>query len=128
MIEYPYLYRKNRLYPIIPVTISKGQMFLRTEGLIDSGANISVFSADIAEYFGIDITKGEKVYLQGIGGHIAGYIHEMALTMSNVTVPCRIVLSPELIIGFNVLGRENLFDKFLITFDESHKKVRLMPI
>lgn len=48
-MEYPYLYRKNRLYPIIPIIISKGNIDLKTEALIDSGANISVFSADIGE-------------------------------------------------------------------------------
>jgi len=42
-MKFPFLYRKDRLYPIVPFEIRKGKLVLKTEALVDSGANISGF-------------------------------------------------------------------------------------
>jgi len=126
-MEFPYLYRKNQLYPIIPIKVGKGKLILKTEALLDSGANISVFSADIADYFGIKLTKGRQIYLQGIGGRIVGYIHKLKIIVADVSFMCPIVFSAELITSFNIIGRAGFFSKFLIIFNEAKGKLILRP-
>lgn len=89
-MEFSYLYRKRQAYPIIPLKITIRQSVLKTEALIDSGANISVFSSGIADYFSLNLTSGKLIYLQGIGGRIAGYIHKVVLSVGKISFPCPI--------------------------------------
>ena len=127
-MEFPYLYRKDRLYPIVPFEIRKGKLVLKTEALVDSGANISVFSSDIADYLGLELIKGKQIYLQGIGGRIVGYIHKVKVDIANISFSCPIVFSAELITSFNILGREVFFEKFVVSFDELHHTLFLKSI
>jgi hypothetical protein len=39
--------------------------------------------------------------------------------------PCRICFSPELKISFNLLGQEDFFDHFAVTFIKRQKTLRL---
>jgi hypothetical protein len=127
-MEFPYLFRKDKSYPIIPIKISSGSLTLKTEALVDSGANISVFSSDIADYLELVLTGGKQIYLQGVGGRIVGYIHKVKIDISGISFRCPIVFSAELITSFNIIGRDAFFDKFLITFDEARRKLILKPI
>ena len=127
-MKFPFLYRKDRLYPIVPFRIRRGKLVLKTEALVDSGANISVFSSDIADYLGLELIKGKQIYLQGIGGRIVGYIHKVKINVANVSFLCPIVFSAELITSFNILGREGFFKKFIISFDELHHTLSLKLI
>lgn len=125
LMEFPYLLRKDRRYPIIPIVLHQGEGVLKTEALVDFGANISVFSSDIADYLGIVLTSGKKIYLQGIGGRIVGYIHKVQLSVGNNTFICPIVFSAELVTSFNIIGREGFFTKFVIVFNETKNKLLL---
>lgn len=125
MIEYPYIFRGNGFYPIIEILLYHKEIEFRTDALIDSGANISVFQGTIAEVLGIKIEKGEKRIFQGVGGKIVGYIHSVDIQVNSYRFPCKIAFSNELITSLNILGRDNFFKHYLITFDENNKKLSL---
>jgi hypothetical protein len=74
---------------------------------------------------GIDLEKGKKIYLVGIGGRILGYLHEVSLSLGNKTLLCKVVFSPEYNISFNLLGRDNFFVPFIISFMEKKRKIRI---
>jgi hypothetical protein len=42
-LKLPYILLKDRFYPIIPVGLITEKETVRTEALVDSGANISIF-------------------------------------------------------------------------------------
>ncbi len=48
MIKFKYATRRDRKFPIIPITLIKESVKIDIDGLIDSGANISVFREEIA--------------------------------------------------------------------------------
>jgi len=91
--------------------------------LIHSGANISVFREEIAECLEIVIEEGEETLLQGLGGRIVGYIHEVKVRVDNEEFFCNVVFSKELTVGLNILGREGFFEYFQVIFNESAKEV-----
>ncbi len=70
MIKFKYAARRDREFPIIPITLIKENVEIDTDALIDSGANISVFREEIAECLEIVIEDGEEILLQGLGGRI----------------------------------------------------------
>jgi len=124
-MRFPYVRVRETYYPIIPVILKSGRIEFKTDALIDSGASISVFQGSIAEYLGLDIESGERRIFQGIGGKIVGYAHPLTLVMRDLEFPCLIAFSNELVSSLNLIGREDFFEQFLITFDEVGKSVEL---
>jgi hypothetical protein len=127
-VHFPYRLRRQHLFPIIPVTLSHQKRIFRTEGLLDSGANFSLFSAGIAEYLDISLETGKPIDLVGIGGRIRGYRHIVDLAIESVSFKAVIVFSAEFTSAFNLLGRDNFFEQFRVTFDERGKSVILDSI
>ena len=125
MIKFPYSYRKQQLFPIIPVTVSIESYDISTDALLDSGANISVFRQEIAECLGLQIESGEEILLHGLGGRVMGYIHEVTMKVEQISFPCKVVFSSELTVGINLIGRQDFFEKFKVTFNENNKEVIL---
>ena len=125
MIRFPYSYRRQQLFPIIPVTVTIEPYDITTDALLDSGANISVFRQEIAECLGLQIESGEEILLHGLGGRVIGYIHEVTFSIEQISFPCKVVFSSELTVGINILGRQDFFEKFMVTFDEKNKEATL---
>jgi len=105
----------------IELTGPKGSLVVKA--LVDSGASLSVFRPEIANYLAIPIKDGQSLYFQGIKGQIRGYLHCVPVRVNSERFDCNIAFSPELKISFNLLGRNNFFLPFLITFNEKSKKV-----
>jgi hypothetical protein len=125
MIKFKYAARRDREFPLIPITLIKENIEIDTDALIDSGANISVFREEIAECLEIVIEDGEEILLQGLGGRIVGYIHELKVRVEDEEFPCKVVFSKELTVALNILGREGFFEYFQVTFNEKGKEVIL---
>jgi len=98
---------------------------LTLKALVDSGASFSVFRPEVAEYLGITIEKGKPIYLEGIGGRILGYLHSLRAVVGKKKFRCVIIFSREFTVSFSLLGRNNFFANFKITFDEKKKQVIL---
>ncbi len=51
----------------------------------------------------------------------------MPVQVGEVKFPLTVIFSRELSVSFNLLGRDNFFEQFLVIFDERHHLVRLEP-
>lgn len=120
---FPYFKKGNQDFPIVPVTLTNGDNSITIEALIDSGASFSVFRPEVAEYLKIPITKGARIQLAGIGGKITGYLHTIAIQLGTKKFSCKIIFSSEFNVSFNLLGRDNFFVPFTISFKEKAKQV-----
>lgn len=117
--EYSY---QNGL-PAIDVELIGPKRTLLIVALVDSGAIFSLFKAQIAEILGIALEKGKKLELSGIGGKIKGYLHLVPVRVNGVKFECKIIFSKEMAENINLLGRDNFFLPFLITFNEKNQKI-----
>jgi hypothetical protein len=125
MITFPYMRKGEQHFPVVDITLALSVRPLTVTALADSGASFSVFRAEILEYLGIQLEQGKRVYLEGIGGRILGYLHRLPARVGEKAFAFRAVFSRELTVSFNLLGRDNFFQQFLITFDERAKTVQL---
>lgn len=124
LIVYPYYKNPDGAYfPIIPLQLRFQEKNLDTSALIDSGATISIFRTDVAEFLGISIERGKEIYLGGVGGRIKGYMHMLDIQITDKTFRCPVVFSYEYLVSFNLLGRTEFFTRHTITFDERHNRV-----
>jgi len=121
--EFSYLEKDGQYFPIVEVKLKSRKNELTVKALIDSGASFSVFRPEIAQELGLDLEKGKKIYLTGIGGRILGYLHKVFVSVGNKNFLCQIIFSPEFNVSFNLLGRDNFFVPFIISFFEKNKKI-----
>jgi len=122
--KFYYIQRNLQFFPAIHLKLREPKIAMTAEALIDSGASFSIFRPEIAEYLGIQIEKGKQVYLEGIGGRILGYIHEVRVSIDKCNFfKCKIVFSREFHVSFNLLGRDNFFKQFIISFHEKDQNV-----
>lgn len=113
--------------PMIPLTIF-GKESIDTIGILDSGADISAMSRDMAELIGLDISK-ETDFAFGIGGKVKSVETTMNILIEqkheryNLTLPIKVILDDY---SFPILlGRFGFFDEFIIIFDQPNEKVIL---
>ena len=120
---FSYLEKDGQYFPIVEVKLKSRKNELTVKALVDSGASFSVFRPEIAQELGIVLEKGKKIYLTGIGGRILGYLHKVSVSVGNKNFLCKIIFSQEFNVSFNLLGRDNFFMPFIISFIEKDKKI-----
>ena len=95
--------------------------------LIDSGATSSLLPAVDAHALGISIETGRKVLVSGVTGRqITGYRHEVAMDISGYIFERVPVLFTKNRDAPRVPGRESIFPRFGIFFDESKKRIAFL--
>ena len=116
---------RGLLFPVVPLRFHIGKTRIDSSALIDSGATVSIFKDDVASNLGLEIEKGKEIYLGGVGGHIKGYQHEVKIEVAGKKFVCPIVFSREYTVSFNLLGREAVFKRFKIIFEEKNNLLKL---
>lgn len=123
--QYSYKFKRFNFFPLVDIVSSCNKKSIHTTALVDSGATYSVFRPEFAKYLDIELEQGKKIYLEGIGGRILGYLHTIDLNLyqDKDKHKIKIVFSPELKISFNLIGQDNFFDLYKIIFERKNKKV-----
>jgi hypothetical protein len=119
-IEIPYTRTEDAYLPLIPVTIKNLGMI---DAVVDSGAKISVFQTGIAKALKINIQKGKKILLQGVNSKMTLYEHRIPVKIYGVEFRLKVGFTKKPAIGLNILGRDNFFRMFNITFEEKRKRL-----
>lgn len=122
---FSYLEKGKVFYPVVDFTIFGEKTSLVISALVDSGASFSIFRPEIAEYLEIDIEKGKPLFLEGVGGRILGYLHVASVHVGEKRFDCKIIFSREFTVSFNLVGRDNFFQQFIITFNEKQRQLIL---
>jgi len=119
IIKLDYLVYQKRKSPIIPVALFGRKEWKITWVYVDSGASYSIFSTEDAHRLGLNLSEGERISMVvGDGGHIPVYLFKLPLKIEDVTIEATIGFSPRLGVGFNLLGRKDVFERFKICFDD----------
>jgi hypothetical protein len=83
-------------------------------GLIDSGADVSVFSKEIAEVLDVDVHKGKPFIVNGFeGGEVPVWDHQVNIAVDGLGAIDTVVAftdsdGPEL----SILGQRRFFDNY----------------
>lgn len=128
----PYVFRykpfRGRLTPMITIGVKIGAVWYPVEVYVDSGAAYTVLRAQIADGVGFDYRAGNRVYLQvGDGSFIPVYLHELEVQIGAERFTAKVGFSEKLGVGFNLLGRADIFERFKICFQESQRVLTFEP-
>jgi predicted aspartyl protease len=117
------------LKPVIPVTLSvHGGKSTMYAALIDSGADFSIFHAEVAEYLGIDVRSGRKEMFGSIQerGGSESFLHPITLNIGGWDYKTTVGFSYDIAQwGYGVLGQRGFFDVFVVTFDLLKEEIKL---
>lgn len=122
-------FEKNSYYPIAEIGVGGVEKWRRIDAYVDSGATLSIFSSVEADRLGIKFKEGRKRYVGGIGGKsIPVYVHRLRVQVGPHKFHANLGFSDEMGVGFNLLGREDFFSRFDITFSDVNRRVTFQPI
>lgn len=118
--------------PVIPITLFGNDKNIDTVGLLDSGADVSAISKDLAELLGLDL-KGKKTDVGGIGGPAEAVLSKVRVKVTagkheskTFQVPVFVILSDDMEDDFPVIiGRAGFFEKFKVEFVEAEGRITL---
>jgi hypothetical protein len=118
---------RNIGIPRIDVTLEKEGSAVTIRAVLDSGAEVCLFDEGIAQTLGIEITEGLPIPVTGIGGYTLAYAHTLTMTVSDGvdahSFPCRVLFKED--VRQNLIGREDFFEIFRITFSKSEGYIAL---
>lgn len=125
-MKLPYkTYVGDILRPVIPIKVSYGGIFVPCEVLVDSGADICIFDAEIAEILEIKLELGEKRSISGItGANDFYYLHEVNLSVGKFSYKTNVGFLPNIArMGYGVAGQKGFFDHFVIKFNYKNAEI-----
>jgi len=122
----PHVFRykpfRGRLAPLITIGVKIGAVWYPVEVYVDSGSAYTVLRAQIADGVGFDYRTADWVYLQvGDGSFIPVYLNELEVQTGSKRFLTQVGFSEKLGVGFNLLGRAGIFDRFKICFHENQR-------
>lgn len=128
-ITFPYLDYKGHKAPLIPVAIKVNKDWKQTTAYVDSGATYSIFKSEEAERMGIKFRSGKENFVVfGDGGFIPIYLHRLTIKIGENEFKAKVAFSSQLGVGFNLLGRKDIFTHFDITFSDRKEAVTFTPL
>lgn len=128
-MKFPYVRYGIFYRPVIPITLSyKGNNF-PYEALVDTGADISILPAAIADQLDIDLRSGKEFEFGGIVGSNSGYLHNVGVNigshqMDEVPVIFSDNIAPD---GYGILGHEGFFTKFKLIIEAGKRTIEIVP-
>jgi hypothetical protein len=126
-IEFKYTKYKEYYLPIIPIKIKGKKRWHEVRVFVDTGATYSVLNYKEAERLSLGPIKGERTYIKvGDGGYISIYLVILPIKIGKFELNVKIGFSKDLGIGFNILGRSNIFEKFTVCFDEKRGVIKFI--
>lgn len=125
IIRYKLLYR--RWLPIIPVILSWRGVPLKSEAYLDSGAFYSIFKMSVAAELGLDISHAKgRMFVVADGSYIPAKLIKLPIEIGGRRRIAEVAFSDRLNIGFNLLGRKDIFEGFdEVIFREARREVEL---
>lgn len=115
--------------PYVPLKIIGQKGVWEGYGLIDSGADKSLFNTEIAEEIGLDLDESQPENFSGIeGGKLTAKLAKVKIQIAGfeeIKIIAGFVNSPA--VGV-ILGQEGFFDEFRIKFERDRGIIKVNPV
>ncbi len=115
------------LRPVIPIELIHEDRSIKYEVLVDSGADLCIFDAQIGALLGIDIEAGARQEVGGITGVVEPYyIHPVTIKVGGWPLQIHAGFLPNIApVGYGVVGQAGFFEHFIVKFDLIKTEVEL---
>lgn len=113
--------------PVIPIKIQYRNRSVTYEVLVDSGADVCMFDAEVGDVLGVPFFDGVSGEVSGITGVIKPYyIHPVTISVGDQSFEAEVgFLSNVSRFGYGVVGQKGFFDQFIVSFDYLKEEIIL---
>ncbi len=127
-MKFSYIFFEGKFLPIVPLKIKGKEGWIEFKAFVDTGASYCLFHADEAEVLGIELENGEKdEMIVGDGNALTVYIHTLTLSIAGKEFSARVGFSKGIGVNMDIIGRKDLFNHFVVCFDEEEKSITFTP-
>jgi hypothetical protein len=112
------------LGPFLSVRLRRGGVYYDTFGLVDSGADGSMFHTQHALALGLALDQAQAQVGSGVGGNTQIWLHTIDLVVAGATITTPVAFSSGCPPNYGLLGRADFFDRFRIGIE--HRDGRLL--
>ena len=111
----------SRSYPLLRFGLSHNQRTATVTAYVDTGAAMSIFVPGVAERLDLDYRSGRLTHVRvGDGGLIPVYLHRLPVHIGQSSFQASVGFSDRLGVGFNLLGRQDIFQQLAFTFNDKY--------
>lgn len=116
--------------PIIPIEIINEKdrsQSIKYEVLVDSGADLNIFDAEIGEAIGIDVKSGMQKTVTGItsGPPEPYYLHKVIIKLPQIQYATLVGFKENMQNSYGVVGQRGFFDLLIVRFDFIGREIYL---
>jgi len=108
--------REVRYVPLVSADLHHAKRHIRVRALLDSGAEHTIFSTQVAQALGIEIPWERRVMLRGISGTIPGYLATVELQLGTSRWTTDAIFADGIAADSGLLGQLGFFQFFTVTF------------
>ncbi len=129
-VEFSYLKDTHgRAAPIVYLQVWTGNRWLYLQAYVDSGASWTIFHADVAELLGVHLKpKRERYMALGNGSVIPVFLRRVRVRFAGDEFTIPVGFSDVLRVGFNLLGRDGIFTRFAMCFNDRARVLTATPL
>lgn len=121
-------YGPGVLRPVILIEVIYNGLEVPYEVLVDSGADLCIFDAHIAEILGIDVVKGERREVSGLTGFPEFYyLHNISIKVGGFEYKAEVGFMSMRSNAYGILGQKGFFDKFVVKFNLQKENIEIKP-
>ncbi len=128
-MKFSYVKYDGVLRPIIPIKLKNKNQEIGYHVLVDSGADICLFDAQMAEAIGIDIKNGKAREVFGVGGKASlYYLHKVVIEVGGWGYEIEAGFMPNVSgprIRYGLVGQKGFFENFIVKFDLQKEEIEL---
>jgi Aspartyl protease len=127
-VRFRYLsYNGGLVRPVMPLRVAVANQWVDASVLVDSGADITILDAELAEDLGLTLEDGAHAVIRGATGHDQDvYFHQVQLTVGPISYGARVAFTRRAE-PYGLAGQLGLFDQFHISFDRRAEEFELRP-
>jgi hypothetical protein len=116
--------------PMLPIVVHGPTQSTAVAALVDSGADHSVFHADIARDIGLVLESGTREVFSGVeGGALPAWLHRLSIEVVGIEGVCPLVAGFVDSPGVSaILGQDGFFDAHRIKFEKDHNTFEISPV
>lgn len=123
-------YSKTTLRPVVPIKIKNEGNTVGYEVLVDSGADLCIFDAEIGEAIGIDVKSGKRHEVFGVGGKSSIYFlhEEVEIEVGGHSYKIDAGFMHNVagnVMPYGIVGQNGFFSIFVVKFDLKKEMVEL---
>ncbi len=117
------------IFPAIEVSVlGRRQKGIRALFHIDSGATTSILPKSDADVLGIEAEIGRKILIRGVSGEsLVGYRHLLNFQFNQLKLKAPAIFVENPFVP-RILGREGIFSRFGILFDEPKTRTAFLDV